>query len=496
MPIYNENQLIAVLGSNLSLKNLNEIAEQTLKLSKVNTFIYDNESFVISSPLKLHPKEIKNRPFKINELRELPITSFLNTYLYKKDKNKKTKFHYSIHNSSLKVSNDNNWNITTIISQQEYLGEIRESFKFIILVGIVIFLIIMFILTKLSNEITKPLQQLMLDAIQIKQLNFSNKVKKHSLIKEIKELQDSITLMKYGLKSFTKYVPYHVVENIIQGNQHLMDSVRQKKIPILFSDIQNFSYIMEKSSSNNLNQQLTEYFNICGDIIAKNLGQIDKYIGDSIMAFWDTHETDEYNAILSCYSALEIAQKMNSMSKYWENKYGNVFHTRFGLSYGLVNIGNFGSKFRTDYTLMGTSVNLANRLETTNKLYGTHILVSKSLHELVKNELFTIPLDIVIFQNTEEKQEIFAVLDIKSSPEAGKLKKLTRLFNEGIENFRDQKWKDSAKIFADLYESYPEVSASSVFLKRSLILLERKPESWSSVIDLNTKKIELENFSL
>ena len=103
---------------------------------------------------------------------------------------------------------------------------------------------------------------------------------------------------------------------------------------------------------------------------------IDKYIGDSIMAFWNAPEPDDDHVANACRAALEAAAAGRRLAEKWRARGRPGFRTRFGLHAGPAVVGNVGARERINYTLVGAVANQASRLEGLNKVYGTEILAS------------------------------------------------------------------------------------------------------------------------
>jgi adenylate cyclase len=116
-------------------------------------------------------------------------------------------------------------------------------------------------------------------------------------------------------------------------------------------------------------------------------GTIDKYIGDSIMVFWGAPAPVANPATMACEAALSIRDETIRINQKWYSEGSAIrFETRVGVNIGDIIVGNVGSDERFNYTVIGDSVNLASRLESSNKLYGTDIMVSSAIVNAVNAE--------------------------------------------------------------------------------------------------------------
>jgi adenylate cyclase len=134
--------------------------------------------------------------------------------------------------------------------------------------------------------------------------------------------------------------------------------------------------------SSELVELLNLYLTIMTDSIMEFNGTLDKYIGDAIMCFWGAPLSQDEHALFACKCAvrqLELLREFNKTQP--ENKQINI---GIGLNSGLSTVGNMGSQGRMNYTVMGDHVNLASRLEGTNKQYYTEIIISEKTYELIQ----------------------------------------------------------------------------------------------------------------
>jgi adenylate cyclase len=208
---------------------------------------------------------------------------------------------------------------------------------------------------------------------------------------------------------FSNYVSKSIVEELLKHPEKLELGGEDKNITVLFSDIRGFTTLSEKLTPQSLVSHLNDYLTAMTDIIFKYEGTLDKYVGDEIMAFWNAPVEQQNHPELACMAALEMMQKLKELNEEWtEDKKLNI---GIGLNTGVMTVGNMGSKSRMDYTLMGDSVNLGARLEGTNKIYGTNIIISEYTHENVKDKFICRELDTIRVKGKNKPVQIYEVLD-------------------------------------------------------------------------------------
>ncbi|MFH0886820.1 MAG: adenylate/guanylate cyclase domain-containing protein [bacterium] len=188
-------------------------------------------------------------------------------------------------------------------------------------------------------------------------------------------------------KLFSKYVSKSVVEEIMKDPNKVKLGGHREKMTILFSDIRNFTTLSEKLNPEEVVAMLNEYFTVMNDIIFKYEGTLDKYIGDAIMASFGVPVPHHDDALRAVKTAFEMQQALASLRQRWTFEGSQNFDIGVGINTGEAVAGNIGSEQRLEYTVIGDAVNLASRLESLNKEYKTHILISEFTYEEVRDKI-------------------------------------------------------------------------------------------------------------
>ena len=183
-----------------------------------------------------------------------------------------------------------------------------------------------------------------------------------------------------------KYLSPQIHQQIFSGKQDAEVKSYRKKLTVFFSDIVGFTDISDELESEEMTNLLNFYLNEMSKIALKFGGTIDKYIGDGLMVFFGDPESKgpEKDAERCVEMALEMQRMMRELTEYWGKNYSlkKDLQIRIGINTGFCTVGNFGSLERLDYTAIGSTVNLAARLEA---LAGPgSILVSEDTHSLVE----------------------------------------------------------------------------------------------------------------
>ncbi len=213
---------------------------------------------------------------------------------------------------------------------------------------------------------------------------------------------------------FGHYVSPAIVNELISDTDKLRLGGERRELTVLFSDIAGFTSISEELPPEELVDLLNEYLDAMTSIIIKNIGTLDKYEGDAIMAFWGAPIPLRDHAYYACLSAIEMQQALNQLGKGSEkNKKKINLQTRIGINTGEMIVGNMGGKERFDYTVIGDNVNLAARLEVTNKNYGTNIIISHNTYQHVKDYVIVRELDTIVVKGKTEGTTIYELIDMR-----------------------------------------------------------------------------------
>jgi adenylate cyclase len=183
---------------------------------------------------------------------------------------------------------------------------------------------------------------------------------------------------KRQIKSaFQHYVPPAVVDDIIDNVERLRLGGEKRVLTVLFSDIRGFTSVAQSLAPEELVRLLNVYLTQMTEKVFKHDGLLDKYIGDAIMAVYGAPIRRDDHAVLACRTALDMLDELRHLQATWKEQGLPILDIGIGINTGAMVVGNMGSENRFDYTVIGDSVNLGSRIETLNKTYGTHILMSE-----------------------------------------------------------------------------------------------------------------------
>ena len=288
-------------------------------------------------------------------------------------------------------------------------------------------------------------------------------------------------------KAFQYYLSKNVVDQVLTDPQQLQLGGKKANCTVLFSDIRGFTTISEQLDAKALSELLNEYLTPMTNLVFKNNGTLDKYMGDAIMAFFGAPIEHNNHAVEGCYTALEMMEELEVLQAGWKDSNQPSLDVGIGLNTGDMSVGNMGSKIRFDYTVMGDNVNLGSRLEGINKEYRTNIIISESTFESARDFIHAREMDLVRVKGKREPVRIYELLG--KGPPPLDSKRLIEEFERALKLYRAQEWDEAIAVF-DLIRTEIKIDdgPSSMYIQRCQRLKLSPPgEHWDGTYTMTTK---------
>lgn len=289
--------------------------------------------------------------------------------------------------------------------------------------------------------------------------------------------------------AFSRYLSSDVISQLLQDPDRLNLGGEKKNLSVIFTDIKGFSTISENLDPVQLVGLLNEYLTAMSDIILEECGTIDKYEGDAIISFFGAPVPLDDHPYRACLAAIRMKRAEQALNERLiaEGKMSSPLMTRIGINTGEMVVGNMGTPRKMDYTVMGSSVNLASRLEGVNKQYGTWILTSENVVQQAGDSFLTRKLDRVRVIGIDTPVRLYEVLEERSRADKTLLEGLS-VFHRALELFEDKHWDEAEKTFGEVLAILPEDGPATTFQNRCREYQKKKPaDSWDGVFNLNTK---------
>lgn len=239
----------------------------------------------------------------------------------------------------------------------------------------------------LARLLSRPIRRAAAGGAAIQSLDFDRVTAlDRSNIREVDELAVSLNAALEGLKSFGRYVPRSLVARLIKEGLAGAGS-EERSLSVMFTDIAGFSAMCETMPAKEVADFVNDHLTLVADCIEREGGTIDKYIGDSVMAFWGAPDTLDNTAVPACRAALAIRSAIIADNRTRAAQGLPLVRIRIGVHTGPLVVGDIGAPTRINYTVVGDVVNGGQRLESLGKEVDATaeviILISRATAELL-----------------------------------------------------------------------------------------------------------------
>ena len=289
-------------------------------------------------------------------------------------------------------------------------------------------------------------------------------------------------------KLFGQYVPPDIVSEMAKQPEAISLEGQSREMTVLFSDVRNFTSLSENMPPKELTQLINRILTPMTEAIYRNMGTVDKYIGDAVMAFWGAPLEEKQHANKAVLSALGMQKKIQRLSKQLQKEDGPEIKIGIGINSGLMSVGNMGSKYRMAYTAMGDAVNLGARLEGLSKIYGARIVVSEHTQRQAPNFLYR-KLDKVRVKGKQEPITILEPLMRLQRADDSDIHKVST-FHKCLDHYNQLNWSRALVLLDELATHNDPVYQTIIDIYRQRILGFQKiapPNSWDGVYTHTSK---------
>lgn len=318
------------------------------------------------------------------------------------------------------------------------------------------------------------------------------------------------TLMNFFLETkqkniikgkFASKVSASVMENILQQQDSGSLHGSEREVTISFSDVRSFTNISEAiDNPKDLIELMNLYMDPMTEIIMEEKGTVDKFIGDAIMSYWNAPQDVEEHAdraviasIRQLHALGELNEKLMNMPKFekaatlFMNENKPLIDIGIGINTGEAIVGEMGSSHRSDYTVIGDSVNVASRVESLCKYYGSRLSISNFTKAQLKGEYIFRFLDYVTVKGKHEPVEIWQVHD--SGKAEGALKDELESYHHAVELYKSEHFSEALIVFKELdsLEDKSNKNIYAIYIERCEHYIEFPPENFTGVFEHTTK---------
>ncbi len=354
------------------------------------------------------------------------------------------------------------WSLVTIVPESEFLGPVRTTIRRL-LVGLAVLIVAagLFSAWFAQRLIAGPLIRVVNEIRHVERFDLE-KVERHSSrLTEIENLSGAIGDMAQGLAAFRKYIPADLVKRLISDGSGARLGGAVRPMSVMFVDLAGFTGMSERMGDRII-PLLSRYFDSVSLQVQRHGGTIDKFIGDAVMAFWGAPALNPDHATDCCRAALACQQAVRELALVDDE--GRAVTIRIGINSGEMLVGNIGSEVRLNYTVIGDAVNIASRLEGTNKLYGSRIIIGPETRRLAGNRISVRELDRLAVYGRSGGLQIYELLGMGDnfSDSTG----WVDIYESGLASYRGRDFAAAILEFEKVLALQNQDQASSMMIER------------------------------
>ena len=235
-------------------------------------------------------------------------------------------------------------------------------------IGVVVLIVALILAAWLSRAVSKPIRRVSAGVTQIGHFDINDvREIEPSRIREVDDLAKSFNRTVVALRSFSTYVPHKLANLVVQGVVGASVTSEERELTVMFTDIAGFTSLSEGMNAVEVAEFVNEHLTMLAECVEESGGTIDKYIGDALMAFWGAPQTMENAADVACRAAMRMAQRLQQDNQKRQAEGKQPVRLRVGIHTGPLVVGNIGAPGRINYTVVGDTVNVAQRLEALGK---------------------------------------------------------------------------------------------------------------------------------
>ena len=299
-------------------------------------------------------------------------------------------------------------------------------------------------------------------------------------------IMEDITREKRVRNTMSRYMSKAVMDELLEGGEAALGGTN-REVSVLFSDIRGFTAMSERLGARETVAMLNDYFTDMVDVVFAHNGILDKYIGDMIMAVFGSVRSTREDAANAVNVGSRMMTALRELNIRREKAGHEPIRIGIGISTGDVVAGSIGSPKRLEYTVIGDRVNLAERLQNANKVYGTSVLICESTAARLRGSVRMRDLDLIRVRGMRAPVPICEVLEYHTPQSLPRMDEVVQAFGEGVVHYRKQAWTQAAAAFSAALAAHPGDRPSRLYLDRCEIYREIPPPGeWDGVWTLPT----------
>ncbi|MBI1851314.1 MAG: CHASE2 domain-containing protein, partial [Planctomycetes bacterium] len=262
----------------------------------------------------------------------------------------------------------------------------------------------------------------------------------------------------------------------------------QREVTMLFTDLAGFTSVSESLDSHETVALLNQYMGAMNQVLTEHDAYVNKFLGDGIMAVWGAFDDGPDHGEKACRAGVACIERLERLKREAASAVVAKLNMRVGIATGVVTVGDCGAPPDfSDYTVIGDAVNLASRLESANKQFGTRIAIDGRTRELAGPNVIVRPLGAFIVVGQSKPTVVFECLGVKGSERAAELESQAEETRLAVESFQNGRLEESRVAWQEFVAKHGDSKLAHIYLEEIDDVLERPQRPFDGSIALTAK---------
>ncbi|MGQ9920545.1 MAG: adenylate/guanylate cyclase domain-containing protein [Desulfobacca sp.] len=416
-------QVLGVVGCDLALLQLSHFLRDLIIGKSGLAFILNEKFEVVAYP---DPDQIIVRQQQSPDIFPIRVDSLANPVVaaafqhYQQSRQDEFPFthagrRYLASFTNFPGSFGNHWKVGVIVPEKDFTAVVDHLSRRVLVICSIFLFLSLLIAIFLARLISKPVLQLAAETDRIRNLQIEAPLQLKSHVTEIQILTAAIERMKGALRSFLRFAPRQLVQEVVLGEKELLLGGDRREVTLLFSDLRSFTQFAEQHRPEDVVHMLNLHFEAMIRVIAQHQGYVVDFLGDSLFVAFGALQPDPQHAYhgVACAVAMQVAQsQLNSQCAAASLP---ALEMGIGVNSGTCVVGNMGSMERIKYDVVGHAVNVAARIETLT--VGGQVLISLETKEAVADQVELLGPLTALGKGLENPIQVWEVRRLRNNPE-------------------------------------------------------------------------------
>lgn len=358
------------------------------------------------------------------------------------------------------------WRLFVVVPETSLLTTAGRLLSESAVISVIILAVAVALVSWLGMRLFSPLRKLVHNTELIKAMRFSEIRPVRSRFREIQAMDAAICGVKQSLETLEKFVPSHVVRELMELGSEAKPGGEVVKLTIFCGGMAQFGTLCRTLPPEEITRILTGQIDRFTRILLRQGGTVDNYLGESILAFWGAPSPVEDGPVRACLSILQCLEAEAELAHAHPNVDPGLTGNLFALHAGPAIVGNIGSQHRLAYTAIGDNVELGWRLKQLNRLYGTKAILSGAVREAIGEKFWLRHLDRLPIGEGAGELELYELLGERDRPLAADIQLYTQAYEQALDTMLEGRWEEADEGFAELQAQRPEDRALRLMRRR------------------------------